>query len=167
MKARTATAISILTFSLALSPTTLLTQPAFAQSHTPPTPAQIVANQVARLTTLLTLTTAQQAAATTIFTTEQTALSGLRTSSETARTALQNAVEANDGSAIATQSSQIGDLTGQQVLAQATANAAFYALLTSSQQTTYKALGGPGAGRGGPGGPGPGGFGPAGFGRGQ
>ena len=57
---------------------------------TPPTPAQIVANQVARLTKLLDLNSTQQASATTIFTTEQTALAALRTSMQTARTALRN-----------------------------------------------------------------------------
>ena len=92
---------------------------ALAQSTppVPPTPAQMVANQVARLTTLLSLTTAQQTSATTIFTTEQTTLSGLRTSMDTAHTALQTAVEANDTAAISAQATQIGSLTSQDVLA--------------------------------------------------
>ena len=58
---------------------------------------------------------------------------------------------------------QIGTLTGEQVLAQATASAAFYATLTADQQSKFETLGplgGPGGfngpgGFGGPGGPGP------------
>jgi len=155
MKRRNFTGLAMLAVSASL---------AFAQSgtHTPPTPAQMVANQVARLTTLLTLTTAQQASATTIFTAEQTALSGLRTSMDTAHTALTTAVEANDAAGISAAATQTGSLTSQEVLARGTAEAAFYAILTPAQQTTYKALGGPGegpgGGRGGPGGRG--GFGP-------
>jgi Spy/CpxP family protein refolding chaperone len=124
----------------------------FAQNtRTPPTPAQMVANRVARLTALLTLTTAQQTQATTIFTTEQTTLSGLATSMKTTRTALSTAVEANDTAGISAQASQIGSLTTQEVLARSTADAGFYALLTGDQQTKYKQFGagrGPG-GRGG------------------
>jgi hypothetical protein len=76
----------------------------------------------------------------------------------TARTALQTAVEANDTTGISTQASQIGNLTTQEVTARATADAAFFLILSATQQTIYKTLGGPGGGRGGPGGPG--GFGP-------
>lgn len=146
----------------------LTTMLAFSQtttSPTPPTVAQIVANQVARLSKLLDLTSTQQASATTIFTTEQTALSTLRTSTQTARTALQTAITSNDTASIGTASTQIGALTGQEVLAQATASAAFYAILTTDQQTKYETLGPLGGGPGGPGGfGGPGGPGPHGFG---
>src|SRR6202167_3177135 len=88
---------------------------------TPPTPAQIVANQVARLTKLLDLNSTQQASATTIFTTEQTALATIRTSLQTARTALQTAIKSDDNATSGTEATQIGTLTGQAVLAQATA----------------------------------------------
>jgi NADPH-dependent curcumin reductase CurA len=121
---------------------------------TPPTPAQMVANQVDRLTTLLDLTSTQQASATTIFTTEQTALSTVRTGMQTARTALQTAIRSDDAGAIGTEAAQIGALNGQEVLAQATASAAFYASLTADQQSKYKTLGPLGGGPGGPGGPG-------------
>jgi Spy/CpxP family protein refolding chaperone len=133
---------------------------------TPPTAAQIVANQVARLTKLLDLNSTQQASATTIFTTEQTALATVRTSMHTARTALKTAITTNDTTTIGADATQIGTLTGEEVLAQATASAAFYAILTSDQQTKYETLGplgGPGGGPGGPGGPG-GGPGPHGLG---
>jgi Spy/CpxP family protein refolding chaperone len=117
-----------------------------------------VANRVARLTTLLTLTTAQQTQATTIFTTEETALTPIRTSLDTARTALNAAILKNDSAAIVTEATQIGTLTTQQVEAQAKADASFYALLTTDQQTKYTELKSAGfGGPGGPGGPGHGG----------
>jgi Spy/CpxP family protein refolding chaperone len=122
----------------------------FAQrTHTPPTPAQQVANKVARLTALLTLTTAQQGTATMIFTTEQSALTPIAASMKTARTALKTAVEANDTAGIATQAAAIGSLTTQEVQAQSTANADFYASLTGTQQAQYNKLGALGGGRGG------------------
>ena len=125
------------------------------QSHTPPTPAQQVANRVARLTALLTLTAAQQAQATMIFTTEQTAIASVSASMKTARTTLQTDVEANNTAGISAQAATIGSLTTQEVETTATANAAFYAILTPDQQTKYKTFEGPG-------GKGRGGFGPRG-----
>jgi Spy/CpxP family protein refolding chaperone len=122
---------------------------------TPPTPAQMVTNQVTRLTKLLDLNSTQQASATTIFTTEQTALATIRTSMKTARTALQTAIKSNDTTIIGTQAAQIGSLNGQEVLAQATAAGAFYAILMPDQQAKYDTLGPLGGGPGGFGGPGP------------
>src|ERR1051326_1646007 len=52
-------------------------------SSAPPDPATLVANQVARLTALLTLTTAQAAQATTIFTNAQTSITPLQTTLST------------------------------------------------------------------------------------
>src|SRR5438067_1012883 len=75
---------------------------------TPPTDEQIVARRVARLTTLLSLTAAQQTQATTIFTTEQTAVAALRTGLQTSHTALQAAIKSNDLTGITTQATQIG-----------------------------------------------------------
>jgi Spy/CpxP family protein refolding chaperone len=127
----------------------------------PPTTAQMVANMVAHFTTLLDLTSSQQALATTIFTTQQTALQALQTPMQSAQTALQTAVTSNTGLSAA--AAQIGSLTAQQVLAQATGDAAFYAILTADQQTKLTELnkpgqGGPGQGPGqGPGNGSPGG----------
>jgi Spy/CpxP family protein refolding chaperone len=118
--------------------TAVLVLLAHAQSTaTAPSAGQIVANQVARLTQLLELNTSQQASATTIFTTEQTALTALRIGMQTARSALQTAIKSNDTAAISTEATQIGALTGQEVLAQSTAAAAFYAILTADQQSKY------------------------------
>jgi LTXXQ motif family protein len=121
-------------------------------THTPPTPAQIVANQVARLTKLLDLNTMQQTQATEYFTTEETALATVRTAMQTARTALQADIKSANTADIATQAKTIGGLTTTEVEARATADAAFYAILSQDQQTKYETLG-----RGGFGGPGPGG----------
>lgn len=117
---------------------------AFAQSSTttptPPTPAEEATQLVNRLTTLLDLTTLQQTAATTIFTTEFTALETIQTSLTTAQTAFTTAVEGNSLSGITAAAQQIGTLTQQQVMAEGTADAAFYAQLTSTQQTKYQTL---------------------------
>jgi Spy/CpxP family protein refolding chaperone len=113
----------------------------FAQDSTPPTrptPEQMIANRVSRLTTLLTLTSAQQTQATTIFTNEQTALANFRSSMKTAHSALKTAIENNDNAGITAQATQIGTLTTQEVESRAQAQAAFYALLTADQQTKYK-----------------------------
>ena len=128
---------------MALTTTLALAQ---TPSHAATT-AQIVANQVARLTKLLDLTSTQQASATTIFTTEQTALATLRTNMQTARTALQTAIKSDDTATIGTEATQIGTLTGEEVLAQATASGAFYAILTTDQQSKYETLGPLGADR--------------------
>ena len=129
------------------------------------TPAQLAARQVSMLTTLLSLTSAQQASATTIFTTEETTLATSRTSLRQDESSLQTAIEANDSATIESDATAIGTLQGQGILARSQAEAAFYMLLTADQQTKYKQLlshgligkgpGGNGAGRPG-GGPPPG-----------
>ncbi len=145
--------ISLLT---AVSAGFLLSQTTTNTPPSPPTPAQMTAHQVARLTTLLSLNTEQQTQATAIFTTEQTAMSNLLPSMQAAHKALQAAVKTQDASAITALSAQIGTLTTQEVQARATAQAAFYAILSTDQQTKYDQLppGGGFGGRGGPGGPG-------------
>jgi Spy/CpxP family protein refolding chaperone len=135
----------------------LMASMVFSQTATtppnPPTTAEIVANMVAHFTTLLDLTSSQQALATAIFTTQQTGLQALQTPMQAAQTALETAVTSNTGLSAA--ASQIGSLTAQQVLIQATGDAAFYAILTADQQTKLTELNKPGQGGPGPG-PGPG-----------
>src|ERR1035441_1896170 len=93
----------------------LMASIAFSQTATtppsPPTIADIVATQVAHLTTLLDLTSSQQAAATTIFTTQQTALQALQTAMQTAQTALETAVTSNSSSGLSAAAAQIRSLT--------------------------------------------------------
>ncbi len=119
-------------------------------SSTPPDPATIVANKVARLTKLLTLTSAQQTQATTIFTNSLAAITPLQTTLSTDRTSLAAAVKANATSTIDQLSASIGATTGQITGIQSKADAAFYAILDSTQQSTLNNSHG-GFGGGGPG----------------
>lgn len=154
--------ISKLMFVAAAFATALFAQRPFGTltSATPPDPATIVANQVARLTSLLTLTTAQQTQATTIFTNAMNAVTPLQTTINTDRTSLQTAVKNNDTATIDQMASAIGTAQGQIISIQNKADASFYAILTTDQQTKLGQthfFGGLGFGRGrGPGGPPPG-----------
>lgn len=116
---------------------------AFAQTTPPtsaPTPAQLAPNLVARLKVLLDLTSAQQTSATTIFSAEFTSLASTKTSLQTAQSTLTTDIENNDTSGISTEAAAIGTLVGQVVEAKANADAAFYALLTPTQQTKFTSL---------------------------
>jgi Spy/CpxP family protein refolding chaperone len=123
-----------------------------ASGGSPPDPATIVQNQVARLTTLLSLTPAQASQATTIFTNAATAISTLQTTLSTDRDSLQTAIKGNATANIDQLSATIGTLTGQITSVQSKADAAFYAILTTDQQAKLDQLGGFGfgPGRGGP-----------------
>jgi hypothetical protein len=142
----------------ALLTTAMMAQRPFGvmTSATPPDPATVVANQVARLTKLLTLSTSQASQATTIFTNALTAVTPLETSLHTDWQSLQAAVKSDDTATIDSTSTNIGSLTGQITAIQNKADAAFYAILTSTQQTTLSQSGGFGGhgGFGGPGSPG-------------
>ena len=78
---------------------------------TPPTPAQIAANIVARLTTLLDLTSSQQTSATAIFITDATTDQSLQTQMQAAQTALQTAITSDSTTGIAAAAATIGSLT--------------------------------------------------------
>jgi hypothetical protein len=106
-----------------------------------PDVATIVAREVNFLTHFLTLTTGQQTQATTIFTNALNLITPIETTITTARTALSTAIKANNTTAITTQSTAIGTAEGQITAIQATADAAFYALLTTDQQTKLSNLG--------------------------
>ena len=105
-------------------------------SSTPPDPATIVANKVERLTKLLTLSTSQASQATTIFTNALNLVTPIETSLRTDRQSLQTAVKANDVATIESVSTNIGSLTGQILTIQNKADAAFYAILSTTQQNT-------------------------------
>jgi Spy/CpxP family protein refolding chaperone len=115
-------------------------------------PAQAVQRRVQMLTQRLTLTAAQQAAATKIFTDATTASQALRSNMDTIRQGLNDAVKSNNTSAIESFASQSGSVQGQLTAIHARAEAAFYALLTAEQKTTYnqRPERGPGGPRGGP-----------------
>lgn len=151
--------ISIVTPLLAA---TMLAQRPFGvlTSSSPPDPATMVQNQVTRLTSLLGLTNSQASEATTIFTNAMTAISPLRTTMSGYWSSMQTAVKAGATATIDQLASSIGATMGQITAVQNKADAAFYAILTPSQQATLNAtpgaLGGPGFGGPGPGGPPPG-----------
>jgi Spy/CpxP family protein refolding chaperone len=130
---------------------TLVAQPPFGalNSSTPPDPATIVANKVTHLTALLTLTTAQASQATTIFTNAQTAITPLQTTLSEDWTQLEAAVKSNSTSTIDQLATSIGTITAQITAIRSKADAAFYAILTTAQQTALDASrdgfeGGPG-----------------------
>jgi Spy/CpxP family protein refolding chaperone len=109
-------------------------------THTPPSPATIAQHRVTFLTTVLSLTSAQQATATTIFTNTATTTSGLRTQMKTAHQSLTTAVQNNDTANISSISITIGGLVTQLISAQASARAAFYQILTPDQQSKLTQL---------------------------
>jgi Spy/CpxP family protein refolding chaperone len=126
---------------------------------TAPDPATMIANQVARLTTLLDLTTAQASQITSILTAAQSSVSTLQTSLNTDRTNLTTAITSNNTATITSVSADMGAIQGQILAVNSKAEASIYALLTADQQTKLTTLGGVGllGGPGGPGrGPGPG-----------
>jgi len=121
---------------------------------TPPDPATMVQMKVAHLTALLTLNTAQQTQASTIFTNASTAGQTIHTNLQTNRESLAAAIKANNSESIDQLAVSMGTLQGQLTSINAKAEAAFRALLTSDQQTSYDSMphgpGGPGPGPGGP-----------------
>jgi Spy/CpxP family protein refolding chaperone len=132
---------------------------AFAQTpHTPPSPADIAAHQVKRMTTLLSLTSAQQQQATTIYTNAATAEQSIRQSDRATHESLRTAVKNNDAAGIDQAASTIAQTTAQLTSIRAKADAAFYQVLTADQQAKFTelesehmgVLGGPGE-HGGPG----------------
>jgi len=148
------TLLRLITLTTLLAATMLAQRGPRAGGGAPPDPATMAQHQVERLTTLLSLTAAQASQATTIFTNAATAAAALQTNLGADRTSLQAAIKSNAASTIDQLSTAIGALQGQIMAIQGKADAAFYAILTSDQQTKLDSLGG--FGRGGFG-PGPGG----------
>jgi Spy/CpxP family protein refolding chaperone len=132
------TTIAIL---LMLACSTALVSAQTQTTHTPPSPTTIVQHRVSFLTTLLSLTPAQQATATTIFTNAATTASGIRSQMKTAHQNLTAAVGNNDAASISSLSTTIGGFVTQLVSAQASAKAAFYQILTPDQQSKLTQLG--------------------------
>ncbi len=124
----------------------LLAASAFAQGPGPGGPPN-PARQIARLTTLLNLTAAQQTQATTIFTNEQSTLAPIQAEVRAARTGLTTAIKSNQTATIDSLAAQPGSYSGQITSIQSKAQAAFYAILTATQQTQYDTLRGHGGGR--------------------
>jgi len=109
-----------------------------AQNSTnPPNPATIAQRRVEMLTNRLGLNSSQQQQATTIFTNEATANAPIQASLQSQRQSLAAAEESNNTSSIGQIATQIGNLTAQLTTNSANANAAFYQILNSDQQSKY------------------------------
>lgn len=133
---------------------------ALAQTRpTPPSAADIAAHHVKTLTTLLSLTSAQQQQATTIYTNSAKAEQSIREADKGTRESLRAAVKNNDAATIDQISSTIAQSTAQLTSIHAKADAAFYQILTPEQQEKFTELEsehvGMFDGPGGPGGPHP------------
>jgi Spy/CpxP family protein refolding chaperone len=141
-------AIFTLLLALACAPSLLLAQTsgtttgttATGTTHTPPSPATIAQHRVNYLTTVLSLTPAQQQQATTFFTEAATTASSVFPQIKTARQSLATAIKSNDTGQINQLSSTIGGYVTQLVTAQATAKAQFYQILTADQQSKLTQL---------------------------
>jgi Spy/CpxP family protein refolding chaperone len=123
----------------------------------PPDPAAMAQHQVQYFTALLSLTSAQQQQALTLFTNAASSESPLHQQDRAAHETLEAAVRNNDGASISQAATTIGNLAAQRAEIHARAEAAFYQVLTPSQQsklTQLKSLG-PGFGFGPPPGPRP------------
>jgi Spy/CpxP family protein refolding chaperone len=130
--------VTIITLALVCATSLLFAQT--QMTDTPLNPATVAQHRVAFLTTVLSLTSAQQASATTIFTNAATTALGLRTQLKTQRQGLTTAVQNNDTATIGSVSTAIGGLVAQMVSNKATAYASFYQLLTPDQQSKFTQL---------------------------
>lgn len=89
---------------------------------------------LASLTALLTLSPGQQQQAGSIFTSAVNNRIGIHSTMKSARKVLNTAVKNNDGVGISQAASELGALMTQHVANGAAANAAFYQILTPTQQ---------------------------------
>ena len=145
-------------YPIALIAAVAVTLSAHAQTErTPPSPAEMAQHEVLRYTTLLSLTSEQEATATTLFTEEATTAQPLRTSERASHKALETAIKAGDMAAIQSTATTLGTVSGELTAVRALTEAKFYATLTADQKTKFAALehGFHSGGHGGPGGPPP------------
>ena len=97
--------------------------------------AKMTQHWVSYLTTVLSLTPAQQTQVTNIISTAATSKSSASSSMKTARTNLQNAIHSNDAAAMEQAANSMSTLIAQNMLARAKVEAAIYQVLTPEQQT--------------------------------
>jgi hypothetical protein len=105
-----------------------------AISKVPKTEAK-VARYLSSLSVLLGLNSTQQQQAASIFSSAVAVQAGIRSNLKIARQGLTTAIKNNDSSGISQGSVTIGNLTAQLTGAGASANAAFFQLLTTDQQS--------------------------------
>jgi len=106
----------------------------------PPDPATMAQHRLKFLTTILSLSSAQQQQALTIFTNAANSETNWHDSMMAAHEALDTAVKNNDSAGISQAATSIGDLTAQMITAHSKADAAFYQILTADQKTKYNEL---------------------------
>jgi Spy/CpxP family protein refolding chaperone len=124
----------LLTFGLAASLV-------FAQKpEGPRDPAAHIQRHIQHLTTVLSLTPAQQQQATTIFTNAMSGGQSFHADMKTAHQNLEAAIKNNDPNGITQAANTIGNLTAQMIAAHAKAQAAFYQILTPDQQSKLSQL---------------------------
>jgi Spy/CpxP family protein refolding chaperone len=143
-------------FTLVLA--TAIAMPMFGQtSPKPPSAAERAQHQVKALTTLLSLTSAQQQQATTIYISAAKAEQAAHQSEKDVQERLTGAIKNNDPTTIDEISGTLAQSIAQLTSIKAKADAAFYQILTAEQQSKFsdlesQHLGGL-DGPGGPGGP--------------
>ena len=113
----------------------------------------MIQHRLAYMTTVLSLTTAQQTQVKSVLTAAVANGSTTHGSMKTAHDALKTAIHANDAAGMEQAANSLGTLMAQEELARAKTEAAIYQVLTPEQQTKMTALeseghrGGPGRGR--------------------
>ena len=106
----------------------------------PPDPVTMAQHRLKFLTTILSLSSAQQQQALTIFTNAGNSETSWHETMKAAHDALDTAVKNNDSAGISQAATSIGDLTAQMITAHSKADAAFYQILTADQKTKYSEL---------------------------
>jgi Spy/CpxP family protein refolding chaperone len=106
----------------------------------PPSPEEMVQHRVSYLTTVLSLSNAQQQQAIAIFTNAAKDASAVHDSLRSAHESLSAAVKSNDNTAIEQATSTIGNLIAQLTAANANGEAALYQILTADQQNKMTQL---------------------------
>lgn len=106
----------------------------------PPDPTTMAQHRVKFLSTILSLSSAQQQQALTIFTNAASSETNWHDGMKAAHEALDTAVKNNDSAGISQAATTIGDLSAQMITAHSKADAAFYQILTSDQKTKYNEL---------------------------
>ncbi len=140
---------------VAIALAAVITIPTFGQAPPKqPTAAERAQQQVKRLTALLSLTSAQQQQATTIFTSAANAEQTVHQNEKGVQESLSNAIKNNDAATIDQVTNTLGQSMAQVMSIKAKADAAFYQVLTTEQQTKLSELESQHIAVGGPGGPG-------------
>jgi Spy/CpxP family protein refolding chaperone len=118
----------------------LISLPLSAQTPTPPSAEQIAQHQVKTLTALLNLTSNQQEQANEIYANAAKAEQTWIEAEKKAREALREAARNNDASTIDQVSAALGQSMARSTSIRAKADAAFYQILTSEQQSKLSEL---------------------------